>query len=1452
MIELKRNISILAALIICWSFSSAQITPAFSVDLSEGCSPLSVQFTNLSDPLENSTFEWDFGNGSFSTAPHPTANYTNVGQYTVTLVVRHGGETETLIMENFITVHAEPVVSFEIVGDTIGCVPFQVEFVNQSLNSSEINFTWSFGDGNLSYDENPVNTYLPTGVFDVTLLAVNEHGCSNSYVIEEAVEVVQPKAAFGIDKVQSCEGELLVHLNNLSNARQGFTSFWDFGDGNQSEELSPDHLFQNPGEYSIKLVITDDIGCKDSVIRQNLVSIVKTEALFSVESEVACIGENIRFTNNSNHANNFLWRFGDGTTSQSQNPLKSFSEPGDYEVWLIADNGVCIDSTMLAINIEEVVAHFSVPDNFACQLPVIINYQNLSTNAESYEWRFGNGQVSIQQNPSVEYTSAMMGGRLLRSFTDTLVVTSSAGCQDVFFKENSVIVHLPDVQMSPGRGGNSGALNGCAPMTLQFQDRTNYITTRDDIVSWKWNVGDLQDQLGESIDVHIETGERTPVTLTVTTHRGCVHSATEYVNAGVEVDVQFSRVGDYSRCASEMILFEITSPPVSMRTREVWDFGDDSEQFFPIPAHNYTDIGQMDVSLTVFNNGCPSKRILNNHLNILGPYAEFSVITNCENPYSYQFESSIKDATSYYWDFGDGSPFVSNVPNPVHNYSQSGNYVVRLVTENSVTGCEFIATREVYARKIRSDFELVSGLPCRKTALTFDGSASEDLSPFLHNNQTIRYLWKIEEEGVSIGSMSPDFVHEFKNTGENNLLLIVRDANGCIDTMHHTIRIYEPQPDFEASHETGCMPVVFGFVDQTESESPIVSWLWSFGDGESSVDQNPYHEYNEFGSYSVALEVTDEIGCIKSINKKQAVQAIFPEALFEAEGNLGCVGDTVNLFDISPGNIVSYRWEISDGRVSTDAEPDFTFLEPGYFSVNLDVVDVHGCEASLFAENFIHIQSPPVAAFEADVLSSNCYPLVVQFHDLSETEYQGTWEWQFGVGGSRSFLQNPYYIYNRPGEFDVRLIARTTYGCADTIILHEYIDVGGPYAEISVADTVCLRTEVFFSAVEINDVYDIRWDFGDGYSANGEAVSHSYTQPGDVYPIMIIRSDAENTCNIAIRDTIHVMDVRAHFSILENTQTGCVPWQVILNNQSHNSNWWRWDFGNDSVSDEESPIANYHEAGFYRIKLVAGHDFGCTDTLIMDDIVIYPLPLVETNPDVVLCEGDVTTLFASGGAAYQWTPSESLVNPDEAVTEASPSVTTWYRVDVIDENGCENFATTEIVVQHPPVVSIIDTTLIVGETIQFDLFQDEILRYEWSPAANISCADCPDPVFKALESMNYHLAVTDTSECFTVTFPFNLTVQRIYSVDLPGAFIPGMEGENSKVFVKGWGIKELVSLKIYNRFGQLVFESNNIEQGWDGEFKGQPLPSETYSYSVQVLTYDNAVLNKTGTIKLIR
>ena len=175
-----------------------------------------------------------------------------------------------------------------------------------------------------------------------------------------------------------------------------------------------------------------------------------------------------------------------------------------------------------------------------------------------------------------------------------------------------------------------------------------------------------------------------------------------------------------------------------------------------------------------------------------------------------------------------------------------------------------------------------------------------------------------------------------------------------------------------------------------------------------------------------------------------------------------------------------------------------------------------------------------------------------------------------------------------------------------------------------------------------------------------------------------------------------------------------------------------------------------------------------------------------------------------------------------------------------------------VTVQQKPVVSLSDTTIIIGESFQIELSDEAIVSYQWSPDEHISCSNCPNPVFTAMETTTYSVAVTDVSNCFTISYPLTLTVQKIYSVDLPQAFTPNGDGINDEVYVKGWGLKELVVLRIFNRFGQVVFETTDINQGWDGTFKGKPQPMETYTYVVQVLTHEDKVLSKTGSIRLLR
>ena len=1438
-------------LLISWSVD-AQIVVDFSADVVSGCSPLQVAFINESTSGDGYSYTWDLGNGTISNAVNPQSTYISEGTYNVSLTVSYEGNTETLVKEDFVIIYSNPQVNFDLLSDTIGCAPYNVVFENNTVDpqGSEISYTWSFGDGSRSYDKNPSHTYEPAGDFDVTLVAENAYGCTSSFSESKLVHVVQPKAILGVENNTSCTGELDAIFLNNSLARSGYNSYWDFGDGHSSIETSPSHFYDSSGNYTVTLTVTDDIGCSSTISHSGLIEVVKTKADFNMSSNIVCPGQKVIFSNTSEHSIYYAWNLGDGTTSTSESIEKSYSNPGVYEIWLVADNGICKDSIMKTLTVESVKANFKVDNSFICQLPATIGYENLSENGVSYEWKFGSGGTSTSASPVVLLHEEFPLNNNEAVFTDTLTVISEHGCKSTFILKDAVKVVLPKVAMTPNSA--SPSMSGCIPMELTFKNESTYNTNEDSIKSWSWNIDNGGWQSGNPIQVSATEARKIPVELRVVTHKGCVRSKVETINAGATVDVDFERVGNYERCASEVVVFDITSPSEEFRTKEIWDFGDDSKISLPVPFHNYEKTGKMDVSLTVYNNGCPSKISKSNLLKILGPYAKVTINKNCDDPFLFNFRASVEGAFSYKWDFGDGSSFVTNTLNTNHRYSSSGNYTVVFTAYNDDTGCEYVVTKNVYVRDLESEFS-ISGTPCLGNSLVLDAAASKDYSPFSYDNKTVNFVWLFEEEGLIETSIDEALTHVFTNKGINHISLVVQDANGCRDTITQEVFIYQPEPDFEADYEVGCMPVTFSFKDLSKSDSPIQKWEWTFGDGSSSADQDPSHEYLAFGSYDVSLQITDNVGCVNKIIKDEAIKAVAPDAGFKADKTRLCVNDDIVLFEDTNSDIVEYLWEISDGRSYTNSEPKLSFSEPGYYSVSLTIIDVHGCEMKGEKKDFFHVQEPPVVDFVADVTYANCYPLVVQFTDLSETPFPGSWTWHFGENDNLSEVQNPFFIYNRPGFHDVKLISRTSYGCTDSIVKTDYIHVGGPYAQIDVEDVVCQFEDVAFKAIDMLNVYDVRWDFGDGYFAEGSEAFHKFQSVGRVYPVMSLRSDEDNTCNKAIRDTLQIWELVADFSFDENQNEGCVPFGPQINNTSKNATNWYWNMGNGRSSTEEVPEVVYDKPGLYNIELIAEYaPLGCKDTMELNNIEVFPLPEIQMHADTFICNGDAIEIWARGGKEYMWSPSETLFEPLQGVTMAAPDENTIYRVNVTDDNGCVNKDSLVVMVQQLPIVYPRDTTLIIGEEVQLDVSQKGISTYIWSPDNFISCAECPDPIFSAMESVSYQVAVTDTSGCFTISYPFNLNVKKIYSVDVPQAFSPNGDGINDVIFVKGWGIKELISFRVFNRFGQVVYESSDLNEGWDGTYKGRAQPMETYTYMVQVKTQEYGVLQKTGTIKLLR
>lgn len=1427
---------------------NAQTTVDFSADMEEGCAPLLVQFTNLTEDLSSYTYYWDFGNGNTSTSRNPIATYANAGFYTISLTVFNEGLGTTTTKTEYIKVYSAPEVDFSPQDTIKECAPIEVSFTSTiTPESDDYTYVWAFGDGSISSAQNPTHSYETSGIFDVTLIATSDKGCSSEKTYQSIVQSHKPEAIFDPDQTESCDGELSVTFTNYSTSIGTLSYKWSFGDGDTSDQENPTHLYTNPGTYDVSLTVSDQLACADTVEIEELIEITSTQALFEIAKDTICTYESITFSNTSTNNRKNAWDFGDGSTSEETSPQHSYAEAGDYTITLTIDNYDCNDYYEKTIHVDEASVNFSVSSEFSCEVPVEISYTPEAENITIYDWRFGNGSFSSEQNPVITYVSTEdLVNNYTKSYTDTLIVTNNHGCTATAVKENSVTITIPEVNII-----SDNSTSGCTPLALTLSQDIEYNTTYDNIQEYSWSLDGTTTASNDDFSYsYTDIGEYT-VTLTAITSRGCIVETDKTIEVGQLLDVDFIVKNKDVFCANEQVEFENTSEDLDLIDNTVWEFGDGEISDFGLPYHFYTDTGYMDVTLRIYNNGCLSSVQKNDVLYINGPISSLSRINQCDSPYNQaQFSITLNDAESYTLDLGDGNTISNQGNTPTYTYAEKGSYELTLTAENATNGCSFTNTLDVWIQNPTAYFDTINTKPCINTGITFDPANSEDTDKFLYNGETGLYLWDFGDDSAL--QLSDEAVsHTYSSGGTYISKLIIKDTNNCPDTISKTITIYEPEADFSSNYKEGCLPVYFEFTDNSSSELDIDSWKWNFGDGESSSEQNPIHEYLDFGNYNVSLTITDILGCSDSKTLNSEVSVIDPDANFSASDVTSCINDSITFSDESISNIEAFYWDFGDGTTSTLRNPKHAYDTDGDYDVSLKIIDDHGCEETYSVPSYINIQKAPVTAFTSDLQESDCYPFIVQFFDESSSENLNSWEWSFGDNLNASNLQNPYHIYTTPGEFNISLIAYTSNGCADTITKEGYINIGGPYAEINLADTACIYNQISFSLTNAQNISSLVWDFGDGNSSTDSTTTHQYQQKGKIYPSLYLTTDADYTCNKIISDSIYIYEIEASIAYQDNVDSGCIPFDANMVNNSYLADSYVWTTSNSLYSTDENPTLTFTSDGEYTIELIAGNQFGCYDTT-STVATAFPLPEITTSPDTFICYGDNILIWAEGGIAYEWDNAQYLddANIDQPI--ASPGTTTSFKVLVSDENTCENTDSVKITVQQYPTVNLSDTTIIIGESVQFNIAEPDIKDYLWKPNTDISCISCSDPIVNPLEDITYTVEVTDTSDCFTMEYNTNITVEKKYSVDVPSAFTPNNDGINDVIYVNGWGIKELIYFKIYNRFGELIFNSTDISTGWDGKFKGNAQGADIYNFIVKVETYNNTFLEKKGNIQLIR
>jgi len=379
---------------------------AFSATPSEGCAPLFVRFTQQSK--NNPTgYYWDLGNGLTSTIAEPSTTYTIPGVYTVKLIAKNSAGTDSLIKTNYIVVNPSPVVKFTT-NDTVGCFPLASRFTDLSYISSGTisKWSWDFGDGFLSSQQNPTHVYRLDNVFNVTLSVTSQKGCvgvlSQKAIIDVTPGVV---ADFTNTFANACKPPTSIDFTNKSTGPGALKYVWKFGDGNQANTSDVVHSFTKAGSYSVNMIATSTEGCTDSITKEIIIPDIKITTTINAP-DTGCVYTDIKITGSSTpNADNSDWTFGDGTFANGKNQVKMFTRPGVFQIKLINTVGICLDSTIKKITIlDGPTLDFSTTDTISCKAPFNATFKDKSQDAVSWNWDFGDGTTSTDQNPTKTYT----------------------------------------------------------------------------------------------------------------------------------------------------------------------------------------------------------------------------------------------------------------------------------------------------------------------------------------------------------------------------------------------------------------------------------------------------------------------------------------------------------------------------------------------------------------------------------------------------------------------------------------------------------------------------------------------------------------------------------------------------------------------------------------------------------------------------------------------------------------------------------------------------------------------------------------------------------------------------------------------------------------------------------------------------------------------------------------
>lgn len=1445
----------------------------FTIDTAYGCSPFRVTFTNISAGQDSVSLIFgdgdEFNSNNFNILTHTFSNTTGaVVSYPVELQT-FNDEGCTKVWRDTIVVYPEFKANYNIDGNSyVGCNERNVVFTNttspMSADAASV-FLWEFGDGTNSSIISPSHVYDNNFSSDhdyiFTLHAESKYGCSDDTF--HLITIHRAEAKFTVDLDEGCS-PLEVNVTNSSIGSDITTWDWDYGDGYTFSFKDPVlHTYTNKTAASVthKLLLeargTNGCSSRDSVDITVYPEIKATydTILFKV---LSCDSLMVEFNSSVFHPGLaasalYTWNFGDGASSSLADPTYVYKNlasvtPIPYTVSLHVETPLgCSYDTVSQVVVNPLVKASIFIDKATGCSPLSVNViaQNIIGNS-NYDWDYGDAIGTNFIRDPVPYIYPANTSYLPKPGGDDnyeLILEVENGTGDCIDRDTIDIRVYSEIvaDFTPD------VISGCNPLTVNFTDKSSANAT-----DWNWDFDDGSTSSTQNTqNTFVNPNSFTQpfnVTLDVISDQGCTNTDIQQINVLPYVESDFDI--DVSEGCSPLTV-SITNNSLSSGTQWYWFWDKDDRvinagvlaaadstvnfaSFTKTFVNNSGSSRTDSLTLIVGNgNGCYEifKRAITIHSTI---DAEFTFIPasgeGC-NPLTVNFTNTTVNGSIYNWTFGDGSS--TTTVSPEHEFINTGTddetFTVRLVAE-SAEGCTDNEQTDITVySKVISDFSIATSEGCPPFTTTIDNTSI--------GNSANTYEWFIDNVVVPIAPTDlSDFEHTYENSAtvvrSYEVKLIATNPHGCTSGHTDIITAYEyVEASFSMDVNDGCSPLDVGFTDSSLVPTNT-KYIWNFGDGASSGVSEPTHKfYNSSRTTdlerTIKLTVQSQNYCSDDTSMQINIYHQ-PLAKFYIDKTSSCPPLVSTLVKQSEGEDI-FEWRFGDGNKNTvDGNLSYSWdnIEtdnplPQIYNLELWVGTANNCVDSTNLDLSVF---PKVTADFTMDRNSGCSPVEdIQFTNAS-TSPATQFFWTFGDGTTTN-LKNPMHdfvnITSVDRDYDVYLLASSEYNCSDDITKQVTVYVQ-PEAEFYV-DPVLLKFPnniVGFDNKTNKGPFDYLWEFGNidaSTSTVEEPISFEYEHWGEkIIKLTATHVAPHNECTDYYLDTVIILPPDVNADFITDIIDGCVNKGEVdgldvlftASQSAFDEEYdYSWDFDDGSVLESGRIVTHtFDSAGVYKVQLTAtSNELGNGVDYAYKTITVYPKPRAEFDVSPTLAMLDPSTLEArvkfynlsdcndTSGCSYKWYFGDGETVP----TIGSRDVTYGYTPDPDDFEELE------------------DGTL----GIQYDI----------------------------------KLVATTAHGCKdSLAFLKQVTIIGAGQIAFPNAFVPSSVVRGNNIFKPVYeGIIEY-ELLIYNRWGELIFTTKDVDTGWDGLLNGDAAKSDVYVWKAIGKFSNGRAFELVGDVTLIR